>query len=354
MSSAGEVVVTGVRKSFGPHEVLRGVDLVVPAGSLTAILGPSGSGKTTLLRIVAGFESPDDGSVVVGGRTFDDRSHHLRAEERGVGYVSQDGSLFPHLTIEANVGFGLSRAARKGRRPRELLAAVGLEDRARRYPHELSGGQQQRVALARALAVSPGLVLLDEPFSSLDENLRESLRTDVRSVLAAAGTTALLVTHDQDEALSIADHIAVLRAGVVAQVGTPRELYSRPVDAELARMIGTANVLAGELRDGEVVTALGVLPVRAAGGRRGTCLVVVRPEQIAVAPEGAGPGVRGRVTSTQFHGHDSVVRIDADVHGIETGLVARVLGDPSLTEGTTVVLTASGEAEVLADSSSPG
>ena len=224
------VTVTGLGKAFGAHPVLAGLDLEVPAGSLTAILGPSGSGKTTLLRLLAGFERADAGTIGIGGVLVDGPGVHLPPERRRIGYVPQEGSLFPHLTVAANVGFGLP-ARRHGARQRRagqveaLLETVGLAGFGRRYPHQLSGGQQQRVALARALAIEPAVVLLDEPFASLDAHLRASVRADVQEIFRRAGTTAVLVTHDQDEALSVADRVAALRDGRIAQCAPPDDLY---------------------------------------------------------------------------------------------------------------------------------
>ncbi len=223
-----QLSVAGLHKAFGAHPVLTGLDLDVPAGSLTAILGPSGSGKTTLLRLLAGFERADAGSIMIGDRTVDGPGVHVPPERRQIGYVPQEGGLFPHLSVAANVGFGLPARQRRGPRTEELLAAVGLAGMGNRYPHQLSGGQQQRVALARALAIRPEIVLLDEPFASLDAHLRASVRADVQQICQTAGTTAILVTHDQDEALSMADRIAVLRDGRIVQYAAPQDLYSRP------------------------------------------------------------------------------------------------------------------------------
>src|SRR5665213_2130881 len=220
-----DLEVTDLAKSFGPLVVLRDLNLTIAPGTFTSILGPSGSGKTTLLRIVAGFERADHGTVRIGGQLADDGTHYLTPDRRHIGYVPQEGNLFPHLSVEQNVGFGLARRDRHGKKVAELLDMVGLGGLQRRYPHELSGGQQQRVALARALAVEPALVLLDEPFSSLDADLRHSLRVDVQHVLREMSATALLVTHDQDEALSFADHVAVLREGHIAQHDTPQAIY---------------------------------------------------------------------------------------------------------------------------------
>src|ERR1700720_3306672 len=254
-----QVAVTGLHKAFGTHPVLTGVDLEVPAGSLTAILGPSGSGKTTLLRLLAGFERADAGPISIGDSPVDGPGVYVAPERSRIGYVPQEGSLFPHLTVEANVGFGLAARDRRAGRAASMLEMVGLSGLGRRYPHQLSGGQQQRVALARALAIKPEVVLLDEPFSSLDAALRASVRADVLQVLRDAGSTSILVTHDQDEALSMADQVAVLRHGSIAQLDTPAQLYGHPRDAELAMFLGESNVLEGEVRDGVVTTGLGRL-----------------------------------------------------------------------------------------------
>ena len=257
-----DLSISGVVKSFGGLSVLSGVDLEVPEGSFTAILGPSGSGKTTLLRIIAGFERPDEGQVRLGDEVVDDSAQRfVPCEKRRIGYVPQEGALFPHLSVGRNVAFGLPREDRRRGRVMELLEMVGLADEARRYPHQLSGGQQQRVALARALAPDPYIVLLDEPFSSLDAALRASVRAEVHDVLRQSGTTSILVTHDQDEALSMADRVAILRGGVVAQVNAPSTLYRLPRDAELAQFLGEANLVEGTAHGARVATALGELEI---------------------------------------------------------------------------------------------
>src|ERR1700691_455027 len=208
-----QVAVTGLQKAFGTHPVLTGVDLEVPAGSLTAILRPSGSGKTTLLRLMAGFDRADAGTIKIGDVLVDGLGVHIAPERRRIGYVPQEGSPFPHLTDEGHGRFALAARERRGGKVASMLEAVGLGGFGKRYPHQLSGGKQQRVALARALAIQPALVLLDEPSASLDPHLRASVRADVQEILRRRGTTAVLVTHDQDEALSIADRVAALRDG---------------------------------------------------------------------------------------------------------------------------------------------
>lgn len=317
-SGGTDIAVSGLTKSFGERAVLSGVDLEVAPGSLTAVLGPSGSGKTTLLRILAGFERADSGSVRIGGRVVEDGHHHERPELRRTGYVPQEGALFPHLDALANIGFGLPRKQRRGDRAKELLELVGLKDEGRLYPHQLSGGQQQRVALARALAVCPEVVLLDEPFSSLDATLRAEVRSDVARALSETGTTAVLVTHDQDEALSMAGRVAVLRDGRVAQYAPPEDLYARPASPAVARFVGDANILEGQARGGSVETALGALVISEASHRLAEgqgAVVLVRPEQIQISTgcdHSAGspaPAASGRVRSCRFYGHDMLVTV---------------------------------------------
>jgi iron(III) transport system ATP-binding protein len=363
-----QLAITGLHKAFGAHLVLTGLDLEVPAGSLTAILGPSGSGKTTLLRLLAGFERADAGTVTIGDTVADGPDVHLAPERRRIGYVPQEGSLFPHLTVEGNVGFGLGSRERRRGRTAELLEAVGLDGLGKRYPHQLSGGQQQRVALARALAIQPAVVLLDEPFASLDAHLRASVRADVQQVFRAAGTTAVLVTHDQDEALSMADRVAVLRDGKIAQCATPQDLYARPADADLASFIGDANLLDGVLGAGGVETILGRLPVTSDGSAapaHGPVIVLIRPEQVELRPEqvelrpeqvelrsadAAWPAcVPGRVVSYGYHGHDAVVHVqpdrDADAGAAGGGgktIIVRTVGGHDLPPGSPVTLRARG------------
>ena len=358
-----QLAVTGLYKAFGDHPVLAGVDLEVPAGSLTAILGPSGSGKTTLLRVLAEFERADAGTVTIGGSVVDGPGVYLPPERRRIGYVPQEGSLFPHLTVAANIGFGLPARQRRGPATAELLEAVGLAGLGRRYPHQLSGGQQQRVALARALAIGPKIVLLDEPFASLDAHLRASVRADVQGLLAKTGITGILVTHDQDEALSTADRVAVLRDGRIAQCDAPQDLYDRPADADIARFIGDANLLDGVLEAGTVETILGRLPVEPGclaspgpGPAHGRVTVLVRPEQVELRP-GASPGrangrpgapagpageLAGRVVAYGYHGHDAVIHVRPEHDGAAPVIVVRTVGGDQLPPGSPVRLRARG------------
>ena len=299
-----ELVVRGVTKTFGTTPVLCGVDLTVSPGELAAVLGPSGCGKTTLLRIVAGFDTVDAGEVVIDGQVVTASGSIVAPEHRRVGIVPQEGALFPHLSVAGNVGFGLPRG-RRSDRVDEMLDLVGLGGYGTRMPAELSGGQQQRVALARALAPGPALVLLDEPFSALDTGLRAALRADVRRALHATGATAVLVTHDQQEALSTADVVAVLQAGTIVQAGTPAELYSAPAALDVATFLGEAVVLDAVLCGGAVDCALGRLHVRAvdcAPETHGT--VVLRPEQLLLGPPDRG--VSARVESVVFYSHDAL------------------------------------------------
>jgi iron(III) transport system ATP-binding protein len=320
-----ELVVAGLVKSFGGPRVLDGVDLTVPGGALAAVLGPSGCGKTTLLRVVAGFEAADAGTVSLGGSVVAGPGRHVAPERRRVGVVPQEGALFPHLTVAGNVGFGLGRGRRHRARVDELLELVGLAGFGDRMPHELSGGQQQRVALARALAPEPALVLLDEPFSALDTGLRAAVRDDVRTALRAAGATAVLVTHDQEEALSMADLVAVLTDGRIAQVAAPGELYSEPVDLGVATFVGDAVVLEVIADGRQASSPLGALELRTPV--QGAGRAVVRPEQIILTE--AGAGVKATVTATVFYGHDALVRVDVAGSDGPVPVAVRRLGAPT-------------------------
>ena len=331
MASSAEAALrcTGVHKAFGRNVVLDDVDLAVASGGITAILGPSGGGKTTLLRLVAGFERVDGGTITIQGQVVDEGGRPVPPERRRVGYVPQEGALFPHLSVAANVGFGLPRG--RGRAPRvaECLELVGLSGSEGARPHELSGGMQQRVALARALAPGPELVLLDEPFSSLDAGLRAQVRTEVCEALRRAGATGMLVTHDQEEALSLADTVGVLLRGRIAQLADPETVYRNPVDLEVATFVGEAVVVVGHHRSGVVASPLGALPCVSAGLADGEVTVVVRPEQIVLSD---GPGaVAARLVSRVFHGADAVLELA--VEGIAEPVRARVdawdLPDPA-------------------------
>ncbi|MBF9069979.1 ABC transporter ATP-binding protein [Streptacidiphilus fuscans] len=304
------LTVTDLHAQHGKASVLTGLDLTVGGGELAAVLGPSGCGKSTLLRIVAGFHAAASGTVAVGGRVLDDGRSRVRAEQRRIGYVPQDGALFPHLTAAGNIGFGLPRAERKAR-VAELLELVGLGGLGDRHPHQLSGGQQQRVALARALAPRPDLLLLDEPFSALDAQLRIELRAEVAAALRSAGATAVLVTHDVDEALAFADVVAVMRDGRITQADAPDTLFHRPVDTHVARALGEANLLAATFADGEARTALGTLPLTEPQTPSGSGTVLLRPRQLRLGDE----GVHATVTAVHFRGHDHRVELDLVADG---------------------------------------
>ena len=350
-TAATGLEIRGLYKSFGSQEVLTGVDLEVPEGSLTAILGPSGSGKTTVLRVTAGFERADRGTVALGGRLVEDAHVVLPPDQRGIGYVPQEGALFPHLTVADNVSFGVRRSARRklGSNTKELLEMVGLAGLGDRYPHQLSGGQQQRVALARALAIRPAVVLLDEPFSSLDASLRSSVRSDVQDVLRAGGITAVLVTHDQDEALSVADRVAVIRDGVIKQHGTPQELYDHPVDPAMAKFLGNANLVPATVEGDRVDTPFGPMTLRAdgrAGTITGPVVALVRPEQLAISTAVTGSGLRAVALRTQFHGHDTVITFSPVSQPASDVISVRAEGQLVVADNTEVELTTRGSAVV--------
>ena len=341
-----EVRLSGVRAGYGGREILHGVDLVVPEGGTTAVLGDSGSGKTTLLKVVSGFLRPTEGEVEVGGRTVAGPQAWVVPERRGVGYVRQDGGLFPHLTVAGNIAFGLPRPA-LGRRSRahrervlELLDLVELPaEVADRRPDQLSGGQQQRVALARALAPRPALVLLDEPFSSLDTALRATTRAATGRALRAAGATTILVTHDQPEALSFADEVAVLRGGSFSQIAPPRTIYGEPADAHVAAFLGDAIYVHGLASDTQFRCALGNL--QAAGFvTRGAVEAMLRPEQLQLVPPGQG-SVDARVTAVTYFGHDSVADLElvtgVPVRGLRARLSGHQLPEPGEVVGLAVV-----------------
>jgi iron(III) transport system ATP-binding protein len=338
-----DVRIAGLSKSFRGTPVLRGVDLVVPSGALFAILGASGSGKTTLLRLLSGFERADSGAIEIDGRQVSGPGVHVPPDMRQVGYVSQEGSLFPHLSVAANVVFGLARSQRRDRlRAEALLESVGLPaSYANRGPHELSGGEQQRVALARALAPAPKLVLLDEPFSALDAALRVETRQAVMAILQTAGATALLVTHDQSEALSMGRQVAVLRDGVLAQVAAPEDLYRQPADAALAQFVGEAVLLPGHVAAGKATCALGRLQL-ASPAPDGPVEVMVRPEQIRLEPRTSAGAVKAQVQAVTYYGRDASVTLSLDASG--TLVTTRVAGHMSPQQGAQVWLSVEGGA----------
>ena len=352
------LVVTGVSASYGSTQVLHDVGLTVEGGSTTAILGASGCGKTTLLRVVAGFHAADAGEVRIGDRTVAGPGFAMPPERRGIGYLPQEGNLFPHLTVAGNIGFGLPRAERRDRaRTAELLELVGLPlDPGRPAP---------RAALRRAAAAGrtgprpgspPELVLLDEPFGSLDAGLRSTTRRAVADALSAAGATALLVTHDQDEALSFADQVAIMRDGRFVQVGAPKEVYSTPVDRATAGVLGELVILPGHGDGDHVITTLGRLPV-AGADVTGAVDVAVRPEQVLIGPAvGPAVGAVGSVgtvdavvDAVDYFGHDALVRIvlPAGPEGPAPVVFSRVVGDDAPTPGQLVGVSVRGAVQAF-------
>ncbi len=363
------LTVRGARKAYNtrpvPVTALRGVDLTVSRGSFAAILGPSGCGKSTLLKIIAGIDRQDAGEVMLAGTKLGDDDLHLPPERRDIGIVPQEGALFPHMSVADNIGFGLrswranplSPRARKARRDRieDLLELVGLQGYGKRKPDELSGGQQQRGALARALAPEPKLVLLDEPFSALDAGLREELRVEVRELLRRTNTTAILVTHDQEEALSLADQVAVMREGEVIQAGSPLEIYTRPADAGVARFVGDAVLLPAHLEPGTTVVAacaLGNVSVcetcQVIG--RGPCTLMLRPEQVVLDPN----GVPARVLGFTFYGHGGKLALALGEDGSGATVMARTGEGAFPAIGDMVRVRVVGDAVAYAHERKPG
>ncbi|HEY3013828.1 MAG TPA: ABC transporter ATP-binding protein [Nocardioides sp.] len=299
------VVFDGVSKSYGAVVAAKSLDLTVDTGELVTVIGPSGCGKSTALRLIAGLERPDSGRIRIADDVVADGARFVQPEKRRVGLVFQDHALFPHLTVARNVAFGIHRLPRAERdaRVREVLDLVRLGHLAGRYPHELSGGEQQRVALARALAPRPAVVLLDEPFSSLDENLRAQVRAEVVGILRETGTTAVLVTHDQTEALSIGDRVVVMRDGEIEQVGTPQEVFERPATRFVASFMGDADFLRAHVHHALLTCEIGVVSTVPGWGEVDADVdVVLRPHEVAlVAPSTSAQKV-AEVTSVEYHG----------------------------------------------------
>ena len=286
------VQCTGVTKRFPLTNAaaLLDLDLSVEAGSILALLGPSGSGKTTALRIIAGFEAPDAGAVEIAGELVAGPGKFVRADSRRIGMVFQEFALFPHLSVAGNIGFGIEDRSARRQRVDEALALVGLSGLGHRMPHELSGGQQQRVALARALCPQPAVLLLDEPFSNLDEALRKQVRREVRDILKFTQTTAIFVTHDQDEALFMGDSVAVIDQGTLQQVAPPEEIYHNPATRFVAEFIGVADFLPVAYAGGRLETVAGPIDWPDEPPPEGA-EVLLRPDDMAIEPSESGQGV---------------------------------------------------------------
>jgi len=313
-STQPALAARGLRRAYGPIVAVDGVDLDVQRGEILTLLGPSGCGKTTILRLIAGLEVPDAGTIEIAGRRVAGPGAAVPPERRRVGMVFQDYALFPHLTVVENVAYGLRRDPDRGVRVRELLELVSLSDAGERMPHELSGGMQQRVAIARALAPRPDLILLDEPFSNLDAALRTQLRGDLRDILRRAGASAIFVTHDQDEGLTLGDRMAVLVRGRVEQVDVPEVIYGAPATPFVAMFVGTANLVHAECGRGVAVTRFGPIRLIGAAARHtGRALVVLRPEHLEVddAPDGPADAGAWRVLARRFTGSEILLELAA-------------------------------------------
>ena len=302
------LTLSNVSKSFGNQKVLRDLSLEVAGGEFVAVLGSSGSGKTTLLRLIAGFDEPNAGEISIANKVVASSKVFVPAEDRKVGYVPQDAALFPHLSVFENVAFGLKGLSKAARADRvsELLKLVSMEASGDKSATELSGGQKHRVALARALAPEPELILLDEPFAALDAELRAKIREEMKAVLDELSCTTILVTHDQEEALSIADRVALLRDGNFAQIGNPREIYSAPVDLGVATFLGDSVIVDGVIESGKVSTSLGQLTLLNSAKEASRGKVAIRPENFYLQPDLNGDSI---VVGRQFFGHDAVVEV---------------------------------------------
>lgn len=337
--------LTAISKSFSDVQVLDSLNLSVAPGSRTAIVGPSGSGKTTLLRILAGFETPDTGRIVMQGRTLFDENNFVPAHLRRIGFVPQEGALFPHLNVADNIAWGLDGTRHEKRQRVEALMEMVSLDRqlATHWPHEISGGQQQRVALARALAQRPSLMLLDEPFSALDTGLRAMTRKATADLLAEAGVASILVTHDQNEALSFATQVAVMRSGRFTQVGTPYDVYTRPVDEETALFLGDALILPAELSAGYAVCALGEVPTDNAHAT-GQGKVMLRPEQLSVTACASHESPIS-ILDVDFTGQLSTLTLA--LAGEQQPVILKTVSQPGWNPGTAVRIDIAGAARVF-------
>lgn len=332
--------------TLGSRRIINNLDLNITSGAIASLLGPSGCGKTTLLRAIAGLIQPETGTIRLGSQLIGVSSVFLPPEKRNIGYVPQNSTLFPHLSVEKNIAFGL----RKDRYTKqeiqdavsEMLHLIGMEHLGKRMPTELSGGQQTRVALARALAVKPHLVLLDEPFSALDAQLRNELRTEVVSLLRKRNATAILVTHDREEALVSSDQIVLMRDGTVMQTGTPEEVYSSPISAEVASSVGDVVIVNAQVaEDGKAASIFGnstlareMLIKRASKG-----FLVIRPEEIKVSRNQNPDSAKGVIKAIEYYGHDAMLQIEVEP---KTSVAARISGPLDFNLGETVWLSHEG------------
>ena len=339
-------------KSFGDTKAVAGVDLEIPPGEIVCLLGPSGCGKTTTLRLIAGFDSPDAGTVKIGGRTVSGPGVNESPEKRRVGMVFQEGALFPHLTVAQNVAFGLQNRSQRAATVAECLRLVNLQGYEDRYPHQLSGGQQQRVALARALAPAPDLILMDEPFSSLDPSLRGQLRAEVRAILKERGATVVCVTHDQEEAMQLADRVAVMNDGVIEQVGSPEELFHNPDTRFAAEFFGTADFLPAWHEDNRLTSEVGSLPWPdfwpAPWPEDQELQIMVRPDCLDICADEDGTGV---VTAREFFGAVHIYTVElprgSSVRAMSSHIIHLEIGtrvNVSLREGHRLMPFISGRA----------
>lgn len=330
------IELRGISKYFGAACAVNDFSLCVEEGSIVVFLGASGCGKTTTLRLIAGLETPDSGEILLAGQSVAGSDRWLPPEARKIGMVFQDYALFPHLTTAQNVAFPLNKMPHAAREARvqEMLALVGLSHCADRFPHQLSGGEQQRVALARALAPAPSVVLLDEPFSNLDAALRRQMRAEVKRILQQAGATAIFVTHDQEEALSLADVVVIMRGGQIVQSGAPQDVYLNPINREVAEFLGEANFVSGEAVGDKVRCALGTLPL--SEPMHGPVEVMIRPEALRLVPDEYGAA---EVTAVRFFGHDQLINLRfVDASSLE----ARIWGSAEVALGERITVEVRG------------
>ncbi|MCP4415605.1 MAG: ABC transporter ATP-binding protein [Chloroflexi bacterium] len=324
------IICQNIQKSFAGQPVVRGLDFTVAQGAILALLGPSGCGKTTTLRLIAGFERLDVGHIEVAGRIVANERIYTPPEKRHVGVVFQDYAIFPHLSVAQNVAFGLGRGQQKNQRVAEILALVGLEGQGEKMPHQMSGGQQQRVALARALAPQPDVLLLDEPFSNLDAALRESVRQEVRELLKRSGTTAVFVTHDQEEALALGDEVAVMVNGRIEQIGTPEAIFHQPQTRFVAEFMGQTDFISGITTNQGVDTPLGTMSQLLDLPNGTQVEIAVRSDDVQLMTDEKG---NGTILSRQFVGIANIYRV-----GLPDGTIVHswAAHTTNLSAGTTV------------------